>query len=634
MLEDESPVTAGLLQRALLGESGRYRLAASLALILLAAIPYLETGSHGFINFDDQSGIVELELIRELSLQSLPDFFRPERRPGLQEYMPLKFLSYAVDYALFGLSAPGFRLQQMLWYLASVLLFWFWLRRLLASLAEENRLGLPQPWAAPVALAAALFFALHPAHVESVTWLSGRKDVLSGALMLGSMLAALKWPGFRAGVRGAQHGYLACALLCATLALLAKPVSVMLPLLFLLQDLVRHRRERWLQALQQRAALYLSSAVLVAMLVYLYVSVTLSLDQGIRPDSQWRVFDGPGWLRWGQQIAAFLWIGAAPGTLTPLYPGGLMQASLLSLEAAGGLLLLVLVLFFSVWSLWRGHPLALGAGLFLLPLAPVLLFPVNGQYFAGRYLFHAVGGIAFAVAWVLAAIARKFARLRAVVLALGSLWLLSLGANTYLYNKFWSDGLTLWSSVAAVYPDFAEAHLLAARSAFRQGKQPEARRWLERCISIDPTHATCAAVLAEQIVFENPQAAEALLRSVLPYDRVGHAHAALAKLYGASGRAREGADLYQRFLGARPVGAEQMSLLALLRSRAGEPDKALIAARHAVRAAAVNLPGEPPPVDTLLEVARANGDSRLRDRVLRAARECKRSDCFRRSLGW
>jgi tetratricopeptide (TPR) repeat protein len=634
MLEDEKPLKADRLHDALPGKFGRYRLAAPLVLILVATIPYLETRSHGFINFDDQSGIVRLDLIRHLSLESLPDFFRLERRPGLQEYMPLKFLSYAVDYALFGLSAPGFRLQQMFWYLLSVLLFWFWLRRLSLELAEEDRLGLPRQWAAPVALTAALFFAVHPAHVESVTWLSGRKDVLSGALMLGALLAALKWPGFRAGVRGAQHGYLGCALVCEMLALLAKPVSVMLPLLFVFQDLVRYPRQRWLPEVRQRAYLYLASAVLAAILVYLYTSVTLGLDQGIQPEAQWRAFEGPGWLRWGQQIGAFLWIGCAPGTLTPLYPGGLMEPTLLSLEAAGGLVLLALAVFCLFWSLWRGHPLALGVGLFVLPLVPVLLFPVNGQYFAGRYLFHAVGGVAFAVAWVLAAVARSFLRLKWFVLAMGSLWFLTLGVSTFMYNKLWSDGLALWRSVVAVYPDFTEAHLLAPRAAFRQDEKKEARLWLERCIAIDPTHANCTAVLAEQVVFEDPAAAEALLRGVLAHDRVGDAHAALAKLYGASGRAREGADLYERFLGARPVAAEQMSLLALLRSKAGQPDKALVAAQHAVKAAAVNLPGQPPPVDTLLEVARANGDSRLRERVQRAARMCKRSDCFRRALGW
>src|SRR4051812_28099639 len=114
------------MREVMLNERSRNRQVRAVApwLLLVASVaPYVGTWSHGFINYDDDSTICDLSLIRRLDLPTLREIFRPQIHPNLPEYMPLKNLSYAVDYALFGLHAPGFRVQQQCWYVVSVVLF-------------------------------------------------------------------------------------------------------------------------------------------------------------------------------------------------------------------------------------------------------------------------------------------------------------------------------------------------------------------------------------------------------------------------------------------------------------------------------------------------------------------------------
>jgi hypothetical protein len=126
------------------------RMLASFALGMCALLPYLHTLGYGFINYDDPATILELPLIRELSWAALPRFFAPDVYAHLPEYMPLKNLSYALDYALFGLHAPGYRMQQLGWFMLSVLGTHAWLRRLLDHKAKLVPGALPCPPARPM----------------------------------------------------------------------------------------------------------------------------------------------------------------------------------------------------------------------------------------------------------------------------------------------------------------------------------------------------------------------------------------------------------------------------------------------------------------------------------------------------
>ena len=349
-----------------------------LLLAVAALLPYAHTWGYPFINLDDQASIVGLALIRELNFQTLPDFFRPVMRPGLIEYMPLKNLSYAVDYAFFGLWAPGYRIQQLLLYLASVLLFWRYLTTLVQLPALRDRPGFQD--AAGACLAAALLFAVHPAHVESVTWLSGRKDVLSGVLVFACLLCGLRYttaPEQSRDQSARSRKWLAGALLCLVLALLSKPMAVVLPLLLLAQDrVVQGDRPLW-TVLRERLALHLPATALCGGFVafYLLIAGPALAD----PRQAERLFDAPAYLRWGQQLLIYAQLSLLPMAMSPIHPPEIFDGRVLSAMNVAGVMMGAALVAASVWAWRRRHPLLLGLVMFGVPLSPVILNPPWGQ---------------------------------------------------------------------------------------------------------------------------------------------------------------------------------------------------------------------------------------------------------------
>ena len=141
---------------------------------------------------------------------------------------PLTWLSLTLDAALFGLDPAGFHLVNLCWHAVNVLLF--------LALGLSLGLGL---W--PSALAAALF-AVHPMHVESVAWITARKDLLSGFFWLACLLVYLRY------ARAPSPARYGLTVLLLGLGLMAKPVLATLPCVLLLLDFWPLGRTPWSRA--------------------------------------------------------------------------------------------------------------------------------------------------------------------------------------------------------------------------------------------------------------------------------------------------------------------------------------------------------------------------------------------------
>lgn len=121
-------------------------------------------------------------MLQETPLSQWWRFFTTRTNPI--EYLPLRDLSYRVDLALFGLQPWGFRLDNLLLYTLTCAAVWWFVVALLPALR-----GHTQPEDRWVAAVTAALFAAHPAHVESMAWVSGRKDLLSGLFAVMSLVA-------------------------------------------------------------------------------------------------------------------------------------------------------------------------------------------------------------------------------------------------------------------------------------------------------------------------------------------------------------------------------------------------------------------------------------------------------------
>ncbi len=139
---------------------------------LISFLVFLPAVRFGFINWDDPKNFLENMTYRSLSFTSLKTFFTSYY---FGFYMPLTWVSSAVDYRLYGLNPQGFHFSSLLIHAASSVLLALLLQRFVR-----------QPW---VVLTAALFWAIHPLRVEPVLWLSERRELLSGFFFLAALLA-------------------------------------------------------------------------------------------------------------------------------------------------------------------------------------------------------------------------------------------------------------------------------------------------------------------------------------------------------------------------------------------------------------------------------------------------------------
>ncbi len=190
------------------------RAVAALVLIVATLAAYVPAMQGGFI-WDDDDYVTD-----NAALRSLAGLAAIWLQPGaVPQYYPLTFTSLWLDYQLWGVAPAGYHVVNVLLHGTNAVLVWLVLRRL----------ALPGAWLA------AMVFALHPVHVESVAWITERKNVLSGAFYLGALLAYLRFAGLGAPAAEAERwrSY-ALAVALFVCALLSKTVTCTLPAVILL----------------------------------------------------------------------------------------------------------------------------------------------------------------------------------------------------------------------------------------------------------------------------------------------------------------------------------------------------------------------------------------------------------------
>lgn len=141
-------------------------------LVLFAGGLYLNSLGNIFTNWDDQM-IYENYHIRSLDWKNIFTIFTPVRAGT---YQPIRVLSYAVDYYFWKLNPLGYHITNVLFYILTSVMVFFTLQRLSTHLRDDR----PRDSHRRVAAFGAIVFAFHPVHVEAVTWLAARKEVLQG----------------------------------------------------------------------------------------------------------------------------------------------------------------------------------------------------------------------------------------------------------------------------------------------------------------------------------------------------------------------------------------------------------------------------------------------------------------------
>src|SRR6266478_1324159 len=187
-------------------------------ILLLTFLAYIPALRAGFVNWDDGDYIVDNLIVKDFAnLKSILS------TPVQGNYHPLTMLSMAINYQISGLNAWSYHLFNLVFNLINCFLVY----RLVMLLSNRSII---------IAFTTAILFGVHPMHVESVAWVSERKDVLYALFFLAGLISYTKYIDTSSG----KHYVLTIVFLI--LSLLSKPAAVIFPLALFCIDLLRNRR--------------------------------------------------------------------------------------------------------------------------------------------------------------------------------------------------------------------------------------------------------------------------------------------------------------------------------------------------------------------------------------------------------
>lgn len=574
------------------------------ALIFVAsAVPFLPTLRGEFLNWDDGINFVTNPGFRGLGWAQLRWMFTTTL---LGHWVPLTWLSLGVNYALGGLDPWGYHLGNLLLHAANAVVFYVIAQRLLAAAR-----GAAAPPAALIggATFAALLFAVHPLRVESVAWITERRDLLSGLFFLLAVWAYLRavWDA-----PAPRPGWRVLSLVAFAAALLSKASTLMLPAVLLLLDVYPlGRRARGLRALVREKVAYVALAALAAAISLLALrsgwAMTSYGDVGL-----------PGRLALMTYSFTFYpWRWLWPVGLSPMYELPV------TVNPFGWPFLLPLAAFpaitVALYAVRRRWP----AGLAVWVYSALMVLPVSGAAHAGFQLaadrYSYLSGLGFAVlaggAVVLAQQAVESGRLRrglaAGLMATAVVVVAVLGAGTWRQSRVWHDSETLWRWAVSVDPECALCHNnLGSALAIGAPSNPiavaEAETHFRRAIALrserDEPYNNLGGTLALQGRLDESAAAFREFLSRRP--NVGSAVAALGSIYVRQDRFGEAIPLLRRGLHLDPrlEGARRDLALALDRQADVSKRQGSVAEAERLRQEATELRAVVPAAKAPVEI--------------------------------
>jgi len=507
--------------------------------VFLVEIVWLAFGrtlGFGFVNYDDPRTVYEsAEVARGLSAEGVAWAFT---HAVIGHWDPLTTLSHMADCQIYGLEPAGHHLTNVLLHAAGTILLFLALREMTGALWRS-------------AFVAALF-AIHPLRVESVAWITERKDVLSGVFF---MLALGAYARYAHGPSAWR--YLAVALAFA-LGLLCKSMLVTLPFVLLLLDywpLGRWADRRGLPwpLLIEKIPLLLLSATSAAIQIFAASDMitpiqTLSLSA-----------------RLGNVLVsyvAYLWKSVWPVNLAVFYPSPGVWPAAQVLPAAAVLLGLSIIAV--AWR--RKRPYILTGWLWYLGmLAPVIgVIQVGTQALADRYTYLPQIGLFLLATWTVADLSASLRHRRLLLgcaagIVIGGLILLARAQTAY-----WHDSQTLWNRALACTERNSVAHSNLGAELLESGQVNEAIAHLQKALEIQPLDADAHNNLGNALLLAN-RVDEAIphYRSALEIrPDFGSAHANLGRALLKNGQVDEAISHYEKALELQPENPGFQNALA------------------------------------------------------------------------
>lgn len=565
-------------------------------LVGIVFVVFWQTLGSQFVNYDDNDYVYENSHVTNgLTLGGIGWAFTHFHAAN---WHPLTTISHMLDVQLYGLSPWGHHLTNVILHALAAILLFLALRRLtvagIGDAGRDQRSRLQNIW--PSAFVAALF-AVHPLHVESVAWISERKDVLSGVFF---MLTILAYADYVRAERRRTWRYLLVLVLFA-LGLMCKPTLVTVPFVLLLLDYwplqrmrgawskepgaskgQRGKREKNRSAFQsfnvsafarlvfEKLPLFLLSAVSSVITVLAQRgALAENADLGFSE----RVMNGL------IAYCTYLRQTVFPSGLAVVYP--YPQGQLNSGEALlAGILLLTLTLVF-FWQRRKRPFLIVGWLWFLGMLVPMIgIIQVGSQPHADRYTYLAQIGLFCIFGWLAFQLIANSQKYRTACYATALILIAALGARSYAQCRYWHDSTSLWEHAIAAADGNYVAYNSFGDVLMDKGQLDDAIKYYRKAVELRPGYAQAQSNLGN-LLLRKGQTDEALshLEKALKF---AEGFNNVASGYMQKGKIEEAITYYQRAIEIDPNYAEAHNNLGVALLQNGRIEEAITHYQEAI----------------------------------------------------
>jgi tetratricopeptide (TPR) repeat protein len=508
-------------------------------LVVVTVVAFRGVRSGDFLTCDDDYYVLENQYVQQgLNLHSIEWTFTTFHQGN---WHPLTWISHMVDWKLYGNHPSGHHMTNLYFHAANAILLFLLLFYMTGFIGRA-------------AIVASLF-ALHPAHVESVAWISERKDVLCAFFWFATLLV---YAWYAREPSWKRFAWVVCGFACA---LLSKPMAVTLPFTLLLLDIWPLRR---ITFAPETRAHWLSSFWKLCVekwLLFLMTAascvVTFLAQRAGGAVTEFQTV--PLWERFSNAAISYcryMRITFWPDPLTAYYYYDVSNVNVIAAMLSFLALIFVTVL---CWHLRKQRPYCLVGWLwFLGTLLPVIgIVQVGEQSMAERYTYVPLIGLFIAVVWLVGDAVAHSPKIRAVTQLLAVAVIAACAIKTDAQVKVWRDSVSLFSHALAIDPRGAIPNLSLGVAYLRLERYAEAQEYLEQALDYDPSGPVVLADSALSLIQTNdprnlPLAGQRLEQALRASPDDPNVLSVMAQWSILMGRPRDGEMYSRKVIAARP----------------------------------------------------------------------------------
>lgn len=446
------------------------------ALSSLIILIYFNSLGNFFTNWDDGM-IYQNSNIRRLNWEGIKRIFKYEKG---NTYQPVRMLSYAIDYHFWKLNPIGYRITNILFYILTCIMVFLTLKNLSSQLRER---------ASPdshlrVAMFGSLIFAAHPVHVEAVTWLSARKEVLQGFFFFLAFYLYLKGSEETAKKKLIYFGFTLFSIL---IAILSKPSAVVFPGILVVYE-VSKRKDKGLEFIRNHWLFFSISIIVSTIFIYILIRVMIEAG-GFKPYRGGNFFSNLLISFYAFIYNIKLLVATINYSAAYTIP---VSNPIVSIRTFLFVITTFLIFGFSIWSLKKTRIIFFSTFFFLITIFPYLnLLPIS-TLLADRYVFIA----SFSYVFLLGILFDRFFNcynkklskdfFKLLSFAVFLLLMFGYSYMTIYQNTIWRNSYTLWADAVEKHPESNTANAMMGVVYMDLGMYEKAVGYLEKAVQILP----------------------------------------------------------------------------------------------------------------------------------------------------